>query len=223
MCVCGVESDLKYMTVRALAIDVGIVNMAWVCVEIDPPRKMRVIDFALVDITVMRHRVVPLRQCCLQHSNTLTDRILHFIQEYKDLFLSVDIILIEQQPIMGHTAVEQLIFREFRDKAILVSPVSIHKYMGIRNMNYDERKEHVVDRVLSLSSHSLSDELRERINKMPRKHDICDAICMVIYWKSKIMQEQPRVVTSHLDFVYDSTSDNPFDIFRYTGPSRRNK
>jgi hypothetical protein len=48
-----------------------------------------------------------------------------------DFFEMADFILIERQPPMGLTAVEQLIFSRWRDKAILVHPRSMHKYFNI--------------------------------------------------------------------------------------------
>lgn len=59
----------------------------------------------------------------------------------------------------------------FRDKVKLISPVSMHLHFGIRNLDYDERKE----RTISLTERCLKEEI-----PYERKHDIADAVCMTI-------------------------------------------
>jgi len=62
----------------------------------------------------------------------------------------------------------------FIDKVILVSPVSMHTHFGMGHLNYEQRKE----RVESIASRYVTIEEE-------RKHDIADALCMIVYYKFK--------------------------------------
>ena len=158
---------------RLLSIDVGILNLALAEMEGET-----VLDFGVVDITFLRHTCVPRKECTLFHGNSLTDRVLHFLQEERDRFERADVLLIEQQPPGGHQAVEQLLYSSYRDKAHLVSPTGMHSQFGIRSLTYEGRKRAVEEIVAPL----LSPPLRARLAAMERRHDVCDAICLALYW-----------------------------------------
>ena len=55
---------------------------------------------------------------------------------------------------------------------VLVSPVSMHTHFGMRHLNYDERKERTV---------SIEGEI-----PYERKHDIADALCMIVYYNFRV-------------------------------------
>jgi hypothetical protein len=60
----------------------------------------------------------------------------------------------------------------FKDKVVLVSPVSMHTHFGMRHLNYEQRKERTVE----IATKYLKEDI-----PYDRKHDIADALCMIIY------------------------------------------
>ena len=201
---------------RVVSIDVGIVNLAMAVMEGEGRREdLLVVDFCLVDITWMRHGRVPRRECRLCHGRSLTDRIDHFVQEQEPVLEEADHILIEQQPPGGHQAVEQLLFSRFRDRAVLVSPVGMHSHFCMRSLGYEERKRFVEERALLRLS---SNEQKERLLSMERRHDVCDAICMADYWWAKKGSLSRPSATS--PYFSTSSSDVSFDEYRFTGPQK---
>src|SRR5690348_5993370 len=109
-----------------LAIDIGIENMgiSWTSFDDTFPavdlQLTEIKDFIVEDLTKPHHKRVPFEACKLLHTNTVSDRIDHLIQEYQDVFDKATRIFIEQQPPRGQQALEQLLFKRFRDKARLV-------------------------------------------------------------------------------------------------------
>ena len=65
----------------------------------------------------------------------------------------------------------------FKDKVILVSPVSMHTHFGMRHLNYEARKERTVE----IANKYLNEEI-----PYERKHDIADALCMILYYNFRI-------------------------------------
>ena len=162
------------------SIDVGIVNLAVAFVEVDDTTFQlgRIVRVENVDSTVWPHVVVSREACMLGHTKTATDRIMHFIQERAQLFDACAHVLIERQPIKGHTDVEQLLFMLYRDRAELVSPNSMHKLLGINHLTYEWRKVKTVE----FADAMLDPELFKEYHSMERRHDIADALCLLIYW-----------------------------------------
>jgi hypothetical protein len=120
-------------------------------------------------------------------SNDFVDLIPLFVEDHQDIFDSVDKILIERQPPGGFTNIEILLHYMFKDKVILISPISIHTHFGMRHLDYEERK----DRSIRLAEKYTNIDI-----PYERKHDIADAFCMIVYFNFK--------VTTHI-----------FDKFRY--------
>ena len=182
---------------KILAIDVGIINLGYVYAElvIEEPadgskyknlllnsfyneerfnNKCKVIDCNRVDITKIKHRKVPFCVCKLHHERCVPDYLDHFIQELPH-FNECDILIIERQPPMGIMNVQDLLFKLFRDKVLLISPNSMHKYFKLSS-DYNERKKQSE----KLSLDYLIDF--ENFNKQIRRHDISDAMLMIIYY-----------------------------------------
>jgi hypothetical protein len=182
---------------KILAIDVGIINLGYVYAElvIDEPtdgskyknlllnsiynedqftKKCKVIDCNRIDIRKIKHRKVPFCVCKLHHDNCVPDYLDHFIQELPH-FNDCDILIIERQPPMGIMNVQDLLFKLFRDKVLLISPNSMHKYFKLSS-DYNERKKQSEE----LSLDYLTDF--ENFNKQIRRHDISDAMLMIIYY-----------------------------------------
>jgi hypothetical protein len=149
---------------RILSIDIGYHNMGLVVAETSckgPKFKIELM------------KKVSLGDYKFIQSNDFVDIIPLFVEDHKEIFDSVDKILIERQPPTGFTNVEILLHYMFKDKVSLISPMSMHTHFGIRHLDYDQRKE----RTISISEKYLDDEI-----PYDRKHDIADAICMIAFY-----------------------------------------
>ena len=151
---------------KVLAVDIGFHNMGLVFAEFedDPKIHVRTIKKASLD----DYKYV--------YSNDMIDLILLFVEDHRDLFDSADKILIERQPPTGFTNIEILLHYMFKDKVILISPISMHVHFGIRELTYDERKERTV---------SIAEKYIDGGIPYERKHDIADALCMIVYYNFK--------------------------------------
>jgi len=96
------------------------------------------------------------------------------LQEHADLFVGVDHVRIERQPLTGLTDVEQLLFGHFRSKARLVSPNSMHRHFHIGHYVYEQRKTQTT-RIAEPYLCHLPAWQRERV------HDLADALCIVLF------------------------------------------
>ena len=107
-------------------------------------------------------------------SSELVDLVPAFCEAHEILFDTADVVLVERQPPKGLKAIEVLLHFMYKSKVVLVSPTSLHTHFGMAHLNYDQRKE----RVEKIASHYVKD--------LPcpweRKHDIADAVCMVVYY-----------------------------------------
>ena len=162
---------------RVLAIDIGYHNMGLVLAEFEDDPKIHVKCMKKVSLEDYKYI----------RSNDFVDLIPLFVEDHQELFDSADKILIERQPPGGFTNIEILLHYMFRDKVVLVSPVSMHTHFGMRHLDYEERKE----RTVLITEKYLKDDI-----PYERKHDIADAFCMIVYYNFK--------VTTHI-----------FDKFRY--------
>ena len=164
---------------KILSIDIGYHNMGLVLAEAGKGPKIEVEFIKKVSLEDYKHI----------YSNDIVDLIPLFVDAHKYIFESADTILIERQPPGGFTNIEVLLHYMFKDKVILVSPVSMHTHFGMRHLNYEQRKE----RTISIASKHISGEI-----PYERKHDIADALCMIIYYNFNV-------------------SVHFFDRFRFTG------
>jgi len=206
-------------TLKVLSIDIGIINLGYVYSEItfNVPQTskyknlvlnknyvfnegIKIIDCDRIDITKIKHLRVK-RECCkLHHDNCIPDYLDHFIQEC-GYFDECNILILERQPPVGITNVQDLLFKLFRNKVILISPNSVHKYFSL-NRDYIVRKTESI----SIASKYLTNLKKWESNN--RKHDMSDALLNILYWY-KIK----------LDLLINNTSfeiiDHDFDKFRY--------
>lgn len=148
---------------KILAIDVGYHNMGLVVADSDAGPK----------IAVEYVKKVSLEDYKYLRTNDIVDLVPLFVEDHKDIFDGVDKILIERQPPGGFTNIEVLLHYMFRDKVSLISPVSMHTHFGMRHLDYDQRKE----RTVSIAEKYIVGEI-----PYDRKHDIADALCMIVYY-----------------------------------------
>ena len=166
---------------KILAIDIGYHNMGLVLAEsLTGPK-----------IVVEYMKKVSLEDYKYLKTNDFVDLVPLFVEDHQHLFDAAEKILIERQPPGGFTNIEILLHYMFKDKVKLVSPVSMHTHFGIRHLDYEERKE----RTVSLAQKFLNEDI-----PYERKHDIADAMCMIMYDN------------------FHCTTDI-FDRFRYRPPS----
>ena len=160
-----------------LAIDIGIINLGYVFVE-KTDSNLKVIECNKVNITNMKHNKISRCNCNLYHENCIPDYVDHFIQEHSNLFDQADIILIERQPPVGITNVQDLLFTRFRNKVKLISPNSVHKFFKMTKNDYETRK---------IESQQLTKSYLEKFdnfNDLVRQHDITDAMLLVMYYNA---------------------------------------
>jgi len=153
---------------KLLGIDIGYYNIGLVLADCNK-EKVNVLYVQKVDLTQYKSRQAP----------ELSDMINGFVTEYADTFCQADQVLIERQPPGGITSVEVLLHYIFRHKAILISPVSMHKHFGMGHLDYEQRKE----RTELIASKYIKDSLY--YDRLERKHDIADALCMILYQNFK--------------------------------------
>lgn len=152
---------------KVLAIDIGYHNMGLVLAECGNGPKIKV-EFI---------KKVSLEDYKYIHSNDIVDLVPLFVDAHEYIFKSADKILIERQPPGGFTNIEVLLNYMFKDKVLLVSPVSMHSHFGMNKLNYEERKERTVE----IANKYLDEEI-----PYERKHDIADALCMILYYNFKV-------------------------------------
>jgi hypothetical protein len=198
------------------AIDVGMVNLGFILAIVsDETYEIEQICLAQrIDLTVFCHERVSRKECKLHHSNDACDRVQHFIQEYQPYLQEADVVLIERQPITGLIHIEQLLFQAFRDKAILCSPTKMHTVLGMTRCDYDKRKEESI----ALAAPYLQD-LEAWTEYADRRHDISDAMCLILFWTQlkqdeheKLVQKQER--NAAVEKVLGTSVDTFFEQFR---------
>ena len=213
-------------TLKVLSIDVGIINLGYVYSEIsfhlpeteskykahllnnnyslnisNVKNSIHILDCNRIDITNVKHKRVNFCDCKLHHDRCIPDYLDHFIQE-TPYFEECDILIIERQPPVGITNIQDLLFKQFREKVLLISPGSIHKYFGMSNV-YEERKE---------ESEKIAESYLSNFSKFTtnnRKHDISDALLMCIFYYKQHME---KIIN---DKKYNIVVDD-FEKFRFT-------
>jgi len=166
---------------KVLAIDVGYHNMGIVAASCEN---------AKVHVTWMKK--VSLADYKYIHSNDIVDLVPLMVHDYRQMFDDAEYILVERQPPGGFQNIEVLLHYMFRDKVTLVNPVSLHAHFGIRHLMYEQRKERTT---------SIAEKYIGREVPYERKHDIGDAVCMIVYFNFK-------------------KSVHFFDTFRFTQTSK---
>lgn len=170
-----------------ISIDIGVFNLGIVGATIDKFSIKSIKLCELIDIKSLVEYCDD-KRCKLYHDKCMTDYINHFIKKYKRWFQRSDLILLERQPVMGFTNIQELLISSFRDKIRIQSPRSMHKYFDISHLSYDRRKDFTIkyaDKYIG----KFRGYVREN-----RKHDMADALCLLVYYlKSEKSNHQVKV------------------------------
>src|SRR5689334_3977527 len=114
-----------------VGIDVGIIHLGIVWASLTEEGEFckfegcDLIDLTAIERTLHQRQLQHNEKCKFMHTKTLVDRLRHFQEYYKDVLNKSKWIFIERQPIMGQTAIEQLLFDWYRPQAILVHPCTM--------------------------------------------------------------------------------------------------
>jgi len=129
---------------------------------------------------------------------------------------SADVILIERQPQCGLVHVEQLLYSRYRTKSRLCSPTTLHKWLGIRTLDYEARKVETTRRAapyLDYMAHFRDDD---------RKHDMADAMCFIMWYVDQLynkrqiqLRQEENQRTLHTRLDGGSTIGAWLDTFRH--------
>lgn len=108
------------------SIDIGYLNLGFVVCNVCPQRK-KIIDCVFakrINITHREHGMV---------KGHVVDHIQYLVDTYKDTIALCDKVLLERQPPQGLKDVEALLYHHYRDKAVLISPVSMHSALSMNH------------------------------------------------------------------------------------------
>lgn len=210
-CVLSIDIGIKH-----LGISVTFLHANYTILE------TAIID--LIDIQRFEHNNgISKKDCKLGHTKTFCDWINHVFQEHSNIFEKATVILIERQPPTGLVGIEQLIFSKWRDKAILISPTSMHKFFHIGHYDYEQRKTKTIE--ISQQHLKLHSSLLFKFNEYKRRHDIADSICIMLFWihnKQEEYSKNERKERAMKAIVYDRKKDGYkmgvnewFEQFRY--------
>ena len=155
-----------------LGVDIGIRHLGLAIVESAGVGVRCATHLECVNIMQYTHNHLP-APCDLPHTNETADRLMHAVAERRPLFDGADVIAIERQPITGLQCIQALLFHEFRDKARLVHPNTLHARHRLRGLNYEERKRHFVGWASMWVR-----GWESRTQYMERKHDVADALAI---------------------------------------------
>jgi len=166
------------------AIDVGMTNLGLAVIEVTQDWKWsKVLRLERISLNRLLHKHVKRAQCTLHHTKEASDYVDHFHQEYGHLFADSKFILIERQPPEGMKHIEQLLFRQYRDKAQLVHPRTLHKFLKMQHLDYEQRKKRAVE--LARKQLQEIDSKYVMDDKTERQHDIADAVNFLAWFVSK--------------------------------------
>lgn len=208
------------MYMYVLSIDVGLFNMGLVGVYTGHDYKIDRWKFATkVNIQSLCINCRCKSECNLRHERTFCDYIDHLVQVYASDFQECDYIIIERQPPAGFVVIQELILSKFRNKTVIVSPNSVHKFHGISQFDYEGRKVESL-RIARDIMGGVFDTFQ--IANCERQHDVADAVCQLMFWLDKTRTAAKPAATPFTKFAHfiPSTSKrviHDFSMFEYRG------
>lgn len=167
-----------------LCIDPGLVNMGY-CYVNTSDNELKLIKRNKVDI------IIP--------GKSISEGIEKWVKEENDIFKYSYKIIIEKQPPTGAALVAQeLLYSMFKEKIILLHPLTVAKYFGTIKLAYKDRKKDNRNRA------------NEYFSIQEQSFDICDSLCLSIYYFENISSKD----TLFENFKY-KVRKNPFFKFNY--------
>lgn len=198
-----------------VSIDVGISNLGLTVAISDEYYNIKKIKSDLVNLNVVECNE---KTCDLFHSNHIVDKLMHFLQNYNDIFSKSDFVLIERQPFQGITSIEAMLYNNFRNKAILIHPRTIHKFFNFGSANYDGRKKKSVKKAIELCKKIVdSDSVLKKLKIYERSHDMADSILFLFYFVDKKRNELKMTLTKSKYFKKKKLQT--LDKFKYKADS----
>lgn len=200
-------------TTRVVSIDVGIHNMGVCEMEIGGDGTLRFIWADRIDIT--RHGCRGVADgCTLHHSNMMVDWVGHLVKRLRCRTDRCDVVLVERQPPLGFRCCEQLLCAAYRDKVVLVQPRALHSFFYVGSMDYDTRKQRMVEVALHrLRGMEGGAAGLACLSTQSRAHDIADSILMVIWFASVAHGNSKR--GGHTQQQIHNKNKHLFDTFLY--------
>ena len=166
-----------------LCIDPGLINLGYCYV--DTSSTLTIIKKNKVDL------IIP--------GKTISDGVDKWISEENDIFNNSYKIVIERQPPTGAAlVVQEILYSKFKEKVILLHPLTVAKYFGTVKCSYKERKK--VNRKYA----------NEYFKIQETSFDICDSLCLSVYYFETIKSKD----TIFENFKY-RVRKNPFSNFNY--------
>lgn len=166
-----------------VSIDIGFEHMGIIGAEVYDNYTLNTVT--LCRLVNIKKLVTDCPGCDLKHDLCITDYMYHFFKEYGEHFENATHIVIERQPPKGFIAVQELLIYRYREKTVLVSPNSIHKYFTMPKIQ-KFRKIFTVN----MANKKLSKFLDYSNNT--RKHDMGDAYCQLLYFINKEYEKQTK-------------------------------
>lgn len=169
----------KYFSkqVDFVSIDVGIKNMGIVWGNCDVRyKKIEFERFILLDLT----KIIPKEKSGAQGYNHLIDKFVEAfgIDSRDNVFKNIDMIFVEYQPPQGQRIIQEFLVYFFKDKVIFTQPRTMHKFFRVDKLSYEDRKYEIERQ----SVYFMHMEFYKKWIHLERRHDISDAICLVVYY-----------------------------------------
>lgn len=184
------------------AVDIGIINLAVVSVQEDEGEITKVLHCSVNDITKMRCK----DDKCFFNKNdkSSSHRIMHFLKSKGyEIFDNSDYIVIERQPLVGLTGVEQSLFlmlkqRYKKNKFIeLISANALHAFYGMSDVREVRKIESVNIATMYLNG------FRD-FDRAVKKDDMADAFLYCKFFIEKFLPDirLNRVRNKFLKFMF---------------------
>lgn len=162
--------------VKFASIDIGKQNFAIVWGYSDPEyNKVVFKSFTLINFD----KVEAQEKSGVQQYNHISDKLKTYFEiENKDIFDDTEMIFVEYQPPQGLRIIQEYLVTTFKHKVIFVHPQQMHKFFRADCYCYIQRKDYMNYRATEF----MSFEFFEEWDKLKRKHDVSDAICLAYYY-----------------------------------------
>lgn len=204
---------LSAADMQIVCIDPGIVSIGFVRVEMADGTGLlaRVLECKAVDATMSDG-----------DGKHVHDRIVQFFRDEHDALTCASVIVVERQPFVSAGMPLEIMLRErFGCKCVFFNPNSLHKMFGLGGYEYEGRKQKCVRIVMAHVAQWVAAGVpgaaaaERHITTLERKHDICDAVLLLLAWHAKYGAGKPTETKT--ETKTEGTSFAAFVAqFRYT-------